>query len=1044
MLIIFNYKFLVKLTSTFLLIIGYLSCLGQKNYFQQQVNTTIEVELIDSNHFLHAKEKIVYINNSPFKLDTIFLHLWANAYKNVDTELNKQKLENGDVDLKYAYESERGYIDSLDFHVNGKKIQWNFFDNVIDIAFLILDKPLHSNDSIVIETPFRVKIPSGKFSRLGHVGQSYQITQWFPKPAVFDKNGWHTMSYLDQGEFYSEYGNYDVSITIPKNYILMATGDLQNDEEIDFLNKKAIETQKLIDNNQLPIRNSFGYKDLGFPKSSKETKTLRFIQNNVHDFAWFADKRYHVLKGSVKLPKSQRKVTSWALFTNNEAELWKKSIEYLNDATSYFSKWVGEYPYNHVTAVDGTISAGGGMEYPNITVIGSSGNSKSLETVIIHEVGHNWYYGILGNNERDNAWMDEGLNTYIEIRYMQEKYPDGYPVKKDASKNKSQNKILNIAFEEKQIHSMGYQFNASRNFDQRLQMGAQNYTSLNYGTMVYSKTGIGFHYLKDYIGEDLFDNIMNEYFEVWKFKHPSPSDLRTAFQDRCEKDLSWFFDGFIKTSKKTDYSIKKVKRINDKQYLIKIKNHTGFESPVPIQGIKIGIDTTIILSELWLDGFKSDTSIVYNILSLPSHFTIDRNLVTTDFNFFHHQSRSSGLFKFKKPIELKLVPIDITNNQVNHIYWAPLLAWNTYDKVMSGLAIHNKGIKTKKTEWLITPFYSFTNNSINGFGELNHYLNCDKFIKRIEFGYKLKSFSSRFENLPEFNNRWIKNEIYSEFRLKEKKLRYSPSQNIILRLININQEKHQISGNNIYPLEINNLKENFYYGQVNYSLKNKQILKPKSLSINYTYGFNKINVLSSFQLTANYRKNFNFNNDGFEARIFVGYNFINKGKNLLYNFNLKGRGSLGNDSNAINNDYLYENDYLGRNKHSPHFLGQQLTNTYGAFKINTNNNAGNILFASNFKLEIPKSPIGLFLDIGSFDERKGNSPDVPNFIILYNSGIYFNIKVQNKEILGIYLPIKYSDKISNEIGEVKLLQKITFVLNVNELNPFKIKKNFRP
>ena len=111
---------------------------------------------------------------------------------------------------------------------------------------------------------------------------------------------------------------------------------------------------------------------MSFPESSKKLKTLHFHQENVHDFAWFADKRYHVLRGEVELPESKKKVTTWAMFTNNEFDLWEKSIEYLNDATYYYSLWVGEYPYNHVTAVDGSISAGGGMEYPNITVIGES------------------------------------------------------------------------------------------------------------------------------------------------------------------------------------------------------------------------------------------------------------------------------------------------------------------------------------------------------------------------------------------------------------------------------------------------------------------------------------------------------------------------------------------------------------------------------------------------------------------------------------------------------------------------------------------------
>ena len=145
------------------------------------------------------------------------------------------------------------------------------FNNKIDISVIYLNKSLIPGDSITITTPFKVKIPSGRFSRLGHVGQSYQITQWFSKPAVFDKNGWHPMSYLNQGEFYSEYGNYEVNITLPENYVLMATGDLQNLEEQTF-RKKAKSTLRLFESNQLPIRDSNGIKDMSFPKSSKKKK----------------------------------------------------------------------------------------------------------------------------------------------------------------------------------------------------------------------------------------------------------------------------------------------------------------------------------------------------------------------------------------------------------------------------------------------------------------------------------------------------------------------------------------------------------------------------------------------------------------------------------------------------------------------------------------------------------------------------------------------------------------------------------------------------
>ena len=515
-------RLIITITTCFVVLIS-----NSQEYFQQKVDTYIDVELDDENHILRGFEKMVYYNNSSLNLDKIIIHLWPNAYKNSNTNLAKQKYSDGSTSFKYADSIDLGYIDSLDFKVNGEIVKWQFLNEQIDISELLLTKPLKPGDSIIITTPFRVKIPSGKFSRLGHIGQSYQVTQWFAKPAVFDKNGWHPMSYLDQGEFFSEFGNYDVSITVPKNYVLMATGDLQNKEELEFLNEKAELTSQLIKENKLPVRDSLGRKDMSFPKSSVEKKTLRFIQKNVHDFAWFTDKRYHVLKGEVNV--NNRKITSWALFTNNEAKLWRRSIEYINDATRHFSKWVGEYPYNHVTAVDGTISAGGGMEYPNITVIGSSGDSKSLETVIVHEVGHNWYYGILGSNERDNAWMDEGLNTYIEIRYMEEKYPNGYFRKKDSTQNKSRGISLNIPMEEKELQHIAYQFNASRNYDQPLKMGSKDFTQMNYGAMVYCKTGIGFHYLKAFLGEALFDNCMNEYFNQWKFKHPNPNDIKIVW-----------------------------------------------------------------------------------------------------------------------------------------------------------------------------------------------------------------------------------------------------------------------------------------------------------------------------------------------------------------------------------------------------------------------------------------------------------------------------------------------------------------------------------
>ncbi len=1011
-------RLIITITTCFVVLIS-----NSQEYFQQKVDTYIDVELDDENHILRGFEKMVYYNNSSLNLDKIIIHLWPNAYKNSNTNLAKQKYSDGSTSFKYAESIDLGYIDSLDFKVNGEIVKWQFLNEQIDISELLLTKPLKPGDSIIITTPFRVKIPSGKFSRLGHIGQSYQITQWFAKPAVFDKNGWHPMSYLDQGEFFSEFGNYDVSITVPKNYVLMATGDLQNKEELEFLNEKAELTSQLIKENKLAVRDSLGRKDMSFPKSSVEKKTLRFIQKNVHDFAWFTDKRYHVLKGEVNV--NNRKITSWALFTNNEAKLWRRSIEYINDATRYFSKWVGEYPYNHVTAVDGTISAGGGMEYPNITVIGSSGDSKSLETVIVHEVGHNWYYGILGSNERENAWMDEGLNTYIEIRYMEEKYPNGYFRKKDSTQNKSRGISLNIPMEEKELQHIAYQFNASRNYDQPLKMGSKDFTQMNYGAMVYCKTGIGFHYLKAFLGEELFDNCMNEYFNQWKFKHPNPNDIKIVFENVSKENLDWFFEDYIKTTKKTDYSLKKVSKINDQEYLIKLKNVTGYNSPIPVQMIN---DSNEIISEKWINGFKKDTTFVYKTSVKPSRIAMDYDVITTDYNYKNHIAKANGIFKFYKPIKFKFLPVSINNNKENLIYYSPIIAGNAYDKTMVGLVLYNSGINDKKVEWLINPLYGFGSKKLIGSGKIQTNINTNGLFPRIELGYKIRSYNNEHNELYK-EQRWTKQEIFTDLRIKSKNLRSSPFQNIILRTIRV--DDFGPDGTFIWPAEP--IGKTAYYGEIEYNLKSRQILKPKELKLNYIYGFNEnINLVNCLQLTSKIEKSYNKSSDKIRWRFFAGYHF-NQDISKQYSFYLSGKNGR--------TDYLYDNIYLGRNySNQEHLLSRQNDNSYGGFKVmDTTLRSNSWMISNNFKMDIPKLPIGIFADLGIFKSSSGDNKIKWG----YNAGIYTSIVV-NEEIIGIYLPILYSDNIGGTLNDFKVLQRINFIFNLKSINPFTIKKTIKP
>ena len=548
------------------------------NYFQQEVRYEIDVTLNDNIHSLSGFEKIQYINNSPDTLDFIWFHIWPNAYKNDSTAYAKQAGPNSR--FAKSDSTSRGFIDSLNFSVNGKKVDWSYHPEWVDVVKLNLNEILSPGKSIVIKTPFFVKLPK-VFSRLGHSGKHYEITQWYPKPAVYDHKGWHPMPYLNQGEFYSEFGTFDVKITLPKDYKIMATGDLVDSEDeyrwldslsilgdsLHALSKKEFKSKIKLMQKESNMKNNFD-------SLSIKMKTLHFRQKNVHDFAWFADKNWIVRKGNLFLSDSTKNITLWSFYLSKNAELWENSIEYLHDSGYWYSKFYGDYPYNHLTAVDGDLSAGGGMEYPNITVISSGGSKDLLEYVIMHEVGHNWFYGIIGSNERDYTWMDEGLNEYSNIRYWQKKYKSRNEqiLLQDFIQNKlGIGKNLSMSW----INYASYVGNAIDNDAQPLNLTADEYSQSNYGQH-YMKTAVFMRFLEHYLGEDKIDIIFKDFFQQWKFKHPYPEDLEDVFNDHSIENLDWFFDNVFEKTTFVDYSITYVRN------KFVLSNHGTFSCPVEI------------------------------------------------------------------------------------------------------------------------------------------------------------------------------------------------------------------------------------------------------------------------------------------------------------------------------------------------------------------------------------------------------------------------------------------------------------------------------
>jgi len=346
--------------------------------------------------------------------------------------------------------------------------------------------------------------------------------------------GWHEFPYLDMGEFYSEYGSFKVSITVPSQYVVGATGILQTSNELALY--KSIGSKNVANRESKPVL---------YPDARKNAKkTLTYYADNIPDFAWFADKDFVIQYDTLKL-ESGKIIDAFSYYHDIEGTLWTKSMDYIKDGLRHYNSWIGEYAYPVVQVVEGPLNnSSGGMEYPMITLITIPGaNEEKLDAVITHEIGHNWFMSMLGSDERTHTWMDEGLNTYYQFRYEAEKYRansifgDGIPavfkaLTADAFQERVYKALLEVPMDEA-IETPANKFKSSQ----------------EYALVSYIKTALWMYILEESLGQEKVDKAFKNYFTKWKFKHPQPEDLKKSFEEATGENLNSFFDLLNKTGK---------------------------------------------------------------------------------------------------------------------------------------------------------------------------------------------------------------------------------------------------------------------------------------------------------------------------------------------------------------------------------------------------------------------------------------------------------------------------------------------------------------
>ena len=961
--------------------------LSANAYWQQKVRYTIKVELVDSTHKLKAFEKVTYINNSPDTLSEMYFHLWPNAYQS-GTPLDKQIQEDGNTKLYFGDEKYMGFLDSTRFRVNGISIQLKKHSLGKEVAWFNLPSPLLPGDSIVISTPFQVKVPYGEISRLGHLDDSYQITQWYPKPAVYDKNGWNVMPYLSMGEFYSEYGQFDVAITLPKKYKLAATGNL--------------------------IGTSI----------QENSRTESYSINNVHDFAWFADTSWIEETSSVILPNSGRKVKTYMKYRPEDSAVYRNSVQFVDSALYYYSLWVGDYPYDVCGAVDGGLTAGAGMEYPTITVLGGSENRAFHEEVTVHEVGHNWFYGILGSNERKNPWMDEGINSYYERRYYEEVKPkmnfyDFFPVLKLLKYN---------PINQTEFHQYSYDYVNTRNIDQPPNLPANEYTSLNYGCVIYSKVAVCFNYLEKYLGKRTFDNAMQDYFQTWKFKHPSPKDLRVIFEKHTSKNLNWFFDDLLKTSYPIDYKINYAGySMDNKKFSVNVKNVGDVAAPIVISGIKEGK----VVNTVWYEGFFDTKE-----LSFPNG-DYDEMIIDYyhDIPEINRKNNRFSLFNFVGRIE----PLEATRlydfNKVDktQIHFLPILGYNLHDNLQLGAAATNLGIQERQFRYILMPQFSFGTNKLVGSGQFTYSIYSSEYFDKVNINFIYKKQGLDLGIVP---GQIEKLEAGLNFILTNKNARSKLKSNFETRVTN-----SRVS----FDRRGSQMKN---YITFNFKTKNNRSINPYKANIQLQ-AFEQ-----NWKLTTEFNYGLTVNNrlQKIDIRGFAGC-FLQSLNANTERFNLTANnGTITAVPSDLENftystpDYLFDNTTYGRFITDGTNLGrQQIHIQDGGFKSGISTITSTVWIGSvNIVIPLPTKFISFYTDFGTTDRIWNNYTEgTLKSPLLFDYGFQLNIK---RNYFEIYFPIGYSEAIMNDYemaglgdnpttseNEFNYFRRIKFMFNMNKL-----------
>ena len=493
---------------------------AQPERWQQHADYEMNIDMDVSKDRYHGTQRITYTNNSPDTLNQVFYHLYFNAFQPGSMmDVRSRTITDADPRVSDRISrlkpEEQGWIKVNSLKHNGKAVQYEMSETILEVT---LTEPVPPGAKAVFEMDWNAQVPLQirRSGRDNKEGVEYSMAQWYPKMCEYDYQGWHSNPYIAR-EFYGVWGNFDVKITIDKNYLVAAGGYLQNPQEVGY-----------------------GYEAAGQPvtRPAGDKLTWHFKARDAHDFVWAADPDYTHTRIDAEDGTVMHFV--WQKGKGYDDQ-WQKLPSIMNRARTMMNRHFGKYPHREYYFIQG---GDGGMEYPLATLITGNRGLNSLVGVAVHEQLHSWYQMVLGTNESLYAWMDEGFTTYAETVVENELAGEGLLPGKKAEENPHAGNYS------------AYVQLATSGQEEPLTTHADHFnTNYAYSLAAYIKGAVFLNQMEYIVGKAAFEKGLLRYFDTWKFKHPNANDVTRVFEKQSGLELDWYKEDWVNTINTIDYAV---------------------------------------------------------------------------------------------------------------------------------------------------------------------------------------------------------------------------------------------------------------------------------------------------------------------------------------------------------------------------------------------------------------------------------------------------------------------------------------------------------